>query len=147
MPQINFFSEEINFSLPKPRKTATWIKDVIAHESHLLKLLNFIFCSDEYLMKINRQYLRHDTYTDIVTFDNSEPTGGLEGDIFISVDRVKENAMNLHAPFYQELHRVIIHGVLHLMGYSDKTKAKQKEMRNKEDACLSLPSVPRETFT
>lgn len=87
---------------------------------------------------MNIQYLNHKTYTDIITFDNSEAPKLLEGDIFISVDRVKENAEKLKIPFVHELHRVMIHGVLHLLGYSDKTPRKKAEMRKKEDAYLSL---------
>jgi rRNA maturation RNase YbeY len=138
MAAINFFSQDIPFILPKPRKTSSWIKSTIEAEGHRLKELNFIFCSDEHLLGMNLQYLNHKTYTDIITFDNSEEASSIEGDIFISIDRVKENAQKLNAPFSDELHRVIIHGILHLLGYSDKTTSQIKEMREKEDAYLSL---------
>jgi probable rRNA maturation factor len=138
MAAINFFSQLESFKFPEPRKTSAWIQATIKKEKRKLRQLNFIFCSDEDLLKINLQYLNHKTYTDIITFDNSDVEEELEGDIFISVDRVKENADNLEVPFTDELHRVVIHGVLHLIGYSDKTETKKKEMRKKEDAYLSL---------
>jgi len=102
------------------------------------KNVNYIFCSDQYLLKINQEYLNHNTYTDIITFENTEETGKLEADIFISIDRVKENAQKLASNSDSELHRVIIHGVLHLLGFNDKTEADKNRMREKEDACLSL---------
>jgi rRNA maturation RNase YbeY len=138
MAKVNFFTEETSFKLPHPRKTSTWIQNTISNERFSLTELNYIFCSDEYLLRINIEYLNHHTYTDIITFDSSDNSGELQGDIFISIDRVRENALKLNLPFIDELHRVIIHGVLHLVGYSDKTPAKAKVMRKKEDAYLSL---------
>ena len=138
MPPIRFFSEQINFRLPTPRKTSNWIKHTIIAEEGQLSELSFIFCTDEYLRNINIQYLNHSTYTDIVTFDTSEESGIIQGDVFISVDRVKENAFKLGTEFDTELHRVIIHGVLHLLGYSDKKAVNKRQMREKEDAYLSL---------
>ena len=147
MPSVRFFTEQVKFQLLKPRKTSKWIKEVILTEGCTLHEINFIFCSDKYLLQINQEYLDHNTFTDIITFDNSEGLNTpLQGDIFISVERVKENAANLGRPFSEELHRVIIHGVLHLIGYSDKSTAQKNQMRQKEDACLSLPGVPRETW-
>ncbi|RAW03167.1 rRNA maturation RNase YbeY [Pseudochryseolinea flava] len=138
MPSIKYFAEDIVFKLPHPRKTTTWIKEVIGQEGFSLGEVNFIFCSDKHLHTINVEYLDHDTYTDIITFDNSEEKNLIEGDIFISIDRIRENAILFQNEFDRELHRVIIHGVLHLLGYTDKTKAKKKVMTNKEDECLSL---------
>jgi rRNA maturation RNase YbeY len=138
MASVNFFNQDILFKLPYPLKTASWIKAVIKKEGFRPGQLNFIFCSDEHLLGINIQYLNHHTYTDIITFDNSEEPGLIEGDIFISIERVRENAENLRIEFIEELHRVLIHGVLHLLGYTDKTSDKKGEMRKKEDACLSL---------
>jgi rRNA maturation RNase YbeY len=138
MASINFFSEQIPFTIPHPRKSANWIRACIKQEKKKLELLNFIFCSDEYLRTINIQYLGHHTFTDIVTFDQSDKTGYIEGDIYISIDRIKENALSFNTNFDNELHRVIIHGVLHLAGYSDKSKPQKKVMREKEDAYLSL---------
>ncbi len=138
MASINFFSQSLPFKVPFPRKTSSWIKSAIKKEKHSLTELNFIFCSDEELHAINLQYLNHDDLTDIITFDNSEQTGDVEGDIYISVDRVKENAALYNTSFEIELRRVLIHGVLHLMGYKDKSPVQKKEMRKKEDVYLSL---------
>lgn len=99
--------------------------------------LRFIFCSDAYLLEINRQYLQHDYYTDIITFDLGE-AGNIDGEIYISVERVKENAGLMQTSFKEELHRVIFHGVLHLCGYKDKLKSERLEMRSKEDRLLQL---------
>lgn len=138
MAAINFFAKDLDFKVPHPRKTKAWIKEVIKRENKTLVNLNYIFCSDEYLLTINEQYLNHETLTDVITFDNSEGDGRIEGDIFISVERVLENSSRLGAPFEEELHRVLIHGILHLSGYGDKTAKQKAEMRKKEDACLSL---------
>lgn len=133
---LKFFSEEINFKQPHPLKTSKWIKSISQSEGYKIGALNYIFCSDDYLLEINRQYLQHDYYTDIITFDNSEDEGILEGDIYVSVDRVKENAQNLGIAFDLELRRVLIHGLLHLVGFEDSTEDLKVEMRAKEDACL-----------
>jgi len=138
MPSIRFFEEDIAFAIPHPRKTSTWIKSAIIKERKTLGEVNYIFCSDEYLRQVNIQYLNHHTFTDIVTFDTSEVEGQISGDIFISIDRVKENAEKFKTTFDHELHRVLIHGVLHLIGYSDKGPEKKVAMRKKEDAYLSL---------
>lgn len=138
MASVNFFFQSIPFKVPAPRKTASWIKAAIKKEKYSLNELNFIFCTDEELYQINLQYLKHKTYTDIVTFDNSDVKKVIEGDIYISIDRVRDNAIQFGIDFTTELRRVIIHGVLHLLGYSDKTAALKKEMRKKEDAYLSL---------
>jgi probable rRNA maturation factor len=138
MAAVNFFSQDVSFTLPNPRKTSNWIKKTLEAEKRSLAQLNFIFCSDEHLLGINIQYLKHNTYTDIITFDNSESPKTVEGDIFISIERVEENAKKLSVPFIEELRRVIIHGVLHLVGYSDKRESQIKQMRKKEDTYLSL---------
>jgi len=143
MPAIEFFAQDIPFKLPHPSKTRRWIQEVIQREGHSLNHLNFIFCSDAYLLEMNQQYLNHNTLTDIITFDNSEEEGSIEGDIFISVERVRENAASIGVSFDDELHRVIIHGVLHLLGYPDKSAAEKTRMRKKEDACLSLRTSPQ----
>ena len=137
MPDINFFQEEIRFKLAHPRITSRWIRAVVSSEKNKITFLNFIFCSDAHLKKINVDYLHHNTFTDIITFDYSDPDG-IQGDIFISIERVKENAKKFETQFQDELHRVMVHGVLHLLGYSDKTKAAKALMRKKEDAYLSL---------
>lgn len=136
---VRFFSEEINFKLPHPRKTAVWLKESIKKEKGIVGELNYIFCSDAHLLSINQQYLNHDTYTDIITFDNSNDESDIiNGDIYISIDRIKENAENFNISFDTELHRVLIHGVLHLLGYNDKKSADKALMRKKEEAYLSL---------
>lgn len=137
MPAINFFEEGISFKLKDKAKVRTWITDTVTAEGYRLKELNYIFCSDEYLLQINQQYLNHDTLTDIVTFDNSEIPGSITGDIFISVERIRENASKFSVSETDELHRVIIHGALHLLGYKDKTKADKAKMTEKEDFYLT----------
>ncbi|MCX6231952.1 MAG: rRNA maturation RNase YbeY [Bacteroidetes bacterium] len=139
MSKITFFSEEIAFDLKQKRWVKEWITTVIASEKKKAGAISYIFCDDNYLIQLNQQYLKHDTLTDIITFDYTSDNDGLiSGDIFISIERVKENAANLHTAFYEELHRVMIHGVLHLLGYKDKTRAEKLLMRQKEDNSLSL---------
>ncbi|MEQ9285552.1 MAG: rRNA maturation RNase YbeY [Cyclobacteriaceae bacterium] len=138
MPSVQFFYEDTAFSLLSPDSINTWISNCIQQEGFTLQALNFIFCSDEYLHKINVEYLDHDYYTDIITFDNSEEGDQIEGDIFISVERIQDNSEEHTVSFMEELHRVIIHGVLHLTGYNDKSDSEKKEMREKENAYLSL---------
>ncbi|WP_075343303.1 rRNA maturation RNase YbeY [Tenacibaculum agarivorans] len=129
------FNYETPFSLSDEQKTSDWIKDCITKEEFELGEINYIFCDDDYLHKINVEFLQHDTLTDIISFDYS--LGKLvNGDIFISVDRVKENAQEFNVPIEEELHRVIIHGVLHYMGYKDKTDDEKQMMRDKENTCL-----------
>ena len=135
---INFFSEDIPFTLKQKLLVRNWIHQTIASEKHKLKELNFIFSSDKYLLNINREYLKHDDYTDIITFDNSEEEGLIIGDIFISVDRVRENASEFKVNERDELHRVMIHGTLHLLGYPDKGDKAKQAMTAKEDYYLSL---------
>lgn len=134
---INFFTEDLNFTLKQKGLIRTWIKETIVAENHRLRFLNFIFCTDHYLLNINQQYLDHDTFTDIITFDNSENKLDILGDIFISIDRIRENAKKLNASEKDELHRVIIHGTLHLLSYSDKGKSAKELMTKKEDFYLS----------
>ncbi len=107
-------------------------------EGGSIAAVNFIFCTDAHLLKLNTQYLHHNTLTDIVTFQHSAPGEPLEGDVFISVPRVKQNARAYKVEFDDELSRVIIHGVLHLLGYKDKSASQKAKMRQKEDAYLSL---------
>lgn len=138
MPDIEFFTQDISFKVPKPRKTKAWIRSAIQKEKKQLSHLNYIFCSDQYLLGLNEQYLNHKTLTDIITFDHSDESDRIEGDIFISVERVGENADKLGVSFEEELNRVMIHGVLHLVGYGDKSPTEKSRMRKKEDAYLSL---------
>lgn len=138
MANIQFFNEEISFKPKKTRKIKSWILRCAKKEKCLVGEINYIFCSDDYLLSVNQEYLKHNTLTDIITFDNSEIPGQLSGDIFISVERVKENANKFLVSFDEELHRVMIHGVLHLIGYKDKKVNEKALMRKKEEACLSL---------
>lgn len=140
---ISFHTEDIKFNLKNKTILKKWIGSVIEKKKRKTGELNFIFCSDEHLLGINRQYLNHDTYTDIITFDYSKEDvkQPVSGDIFISIDRVKENAEKFSKPFENELQRVIIHGVLHLLGYKDKNKTAKEEMTKEEDKALK--SLPR----
>ena len=143
MPTLNFFSEKTRFKLSNPKKTASWIKSVIKKEGCTLSSLNYIFCSDEYLKEINIQYLGHNTYTDIVTFNYNPSKHVLDGEIYISVNRVRDNAKTFNSDFQIEMHRVIIHGVLHLIGFNDKSKREKALMREKEDTYLSLLNISK----
>lgn len=134
---VHFFSEDISYTLKQKASVRVWIKSTIVDEGHKLGELNFIFCSDIYLLSINQKYLKHNTYTDIITFDNSENKKEIAGDIFISLDRIRENALNFKVKEEDELQRVMIHGTLHLLGYKDKGKAARALMTEKEDLYLS----------
>lgn len=135
---IQFFSEDIDFILKEKQKVRQWIGSTIKAEGFKrVGELNFVLCSDAYLLEINRQYLDHDTFTDIVTFDSSEDEGVIAGDIFISVERTMENAKKFNVSERDELHRVIIHGILHLCGYYDKKKEDKILMTEKEDYYLA----------
>lgn len=136
--KIQFFNEGIKFRPQSILKTKSWIKKVLKAEARRLGHLNYIFCSDVILAEINIKFLQHDTFTDIITFNTSEDDKIIEGDIYISIERVEANARKYQVDFSQELHRVMVHGVLHLLGYSDKTSHQKRQMRKKEDAYLSL---------
>jgi probable rRNA maturation factor len=135
---IEFFSEDVEFELNNPEQVAEWISDIIERHERELSNLTYIFCSDEYLHEINVEYLDHDTLTDVITFNNADEEGIIEGDVFISIDRVRDNALDHGTSFDDELHRVIIHGVLHLLGFKDKTEEQEALMRKEEDSSLSL---------
>ena len=126
------FNSETSFTLKNQKKLVKWIGDVISSEGFQVGEINYIFCDDSYLNKINQEFLNHDTFTDVISFDY---TLGKEvgGDIFISIERVLENAEKFNEVFENELHRVMIHGILHFMGYKDKTKKEKTLMRTKED--------------
>ena len=141
---IRYFTEDTTFLLKKKRLTSKWLQQVAAQRGFRIGELNYIFCSDPYLLAINRQFLDHDYETDIITFDNSEDylleTGhkGVSADIYISVDTVRVNAEAYGEGFDRELHRVIVHGLLHLIGYDDVTQWKQRRMRAAENRALKL---------
>ncbi|NAS11000.1 rRNA maturation RNase YbeY [Poritiphilus flavus] len=131
------FHYELDFALENDTYYADWIARVIKGEGKIPGKLNYIFCSDEYLWDLNKKYLDHDTLTDIITFEYSEH-GQVSGDIFISVDRVRENADTLDVSLMEELRRVMVHGVLHLLGYGDKTETEKKVMRELEEEKMKL---------
>ncbi len=134
---IHFFEEDIRVTLKNKLALKAWLKLVATAEGKKIGELNYVFCSDNYLLEINKQYLNHHTLTDIITFDQSENPKKVEGDIYISYERVLENGATLGTG-KQELFRVIVHGLLHLLGYKDKKAEEQKIMREKEDFYLNL---------
>lgn len=134
---IRFFNEDVPYKLLQKQATRQWLKQQAGREGHAIGELNYIFCSDDYVLQVNRDYLQHDYYTDIITFDQREDEGKIEGDIFISVDRVADNASQVGVPAEQEMRRVLAHGLLHLCGYGDKTKEEAAKMRAKEEEWLS----------
>ncbi len=137
---IWFFSEGTDYTLKNKGHIRKWLRTIIREEKYKTGELNFIFCPDDYLLEINSKYLNHNTLTDIVTFDLSEQTGIIQGDIYISVDRARDNAGIFKVPFQEEIRRLLAHGVLHLMGYKDKTPEDKAVMTARENYCLSLPA-------
>lgn len=133
---ISFFTEDVDYTLKDKLKIKRWIQQTVSSESKKTGDINIIFCSDEYLLEVNKQYLNHDYYTDIITFNYN--TDKINGDLFISLDRVADNANQNNVPRETELLRVIIHGVLHLLGYNDKTAKEEREIRAKEDSCIKV---------
>ncbi|WP_428223936.1 rRNA maturation RNase YbeY [Flavobacterium sp.] len=131
------YNYELDFTVPDETIYTEWIESVIVSESKDLGEISYIFCNDAYLLEINQQYLDHDTLTDIISFDYTEGTV-ISGDIFISVERVQENALEFNIPFEEELKRVMIHGVLHYCGYKDKSEAEELLMRSKEDEKIKM---------
>jgi probable rRNA maturation factor len=134
---IQFFSEDIPFVLKNKAGCRKWLNSVIREEKKISGDINFIFCSDEYLLDLNKTYLRHDTLTDILTFPYTDDQETLSGDIFISIERVKENATRFCQDFNEELKRVMVHGLLHLIGYSDHGKKEKAIMTKREDHYLN----------
>ena len=134
---IYFSTENIDFSLSDEAKVKRWITEVVKSQGKKVGNVGYLFCDDAYLIEINRTYLNHDTYTDIITFDYVEGNV-VSGDIMISVERVRENANLFNTSFEQELYRVIIHGILHLLGQADKSEEDAAEMRRKEESTLDL---------
>lgn len=131
------FNFETTFTLYSKNSYKNWIKTIIASEHFKVGEINYIFCDDEYLLKINQQFLKHDDFTDIITFDYGNE-GVLSGDIYISIIRVRENADIFGVTFHEELLRVLSHGIFHLCGYKDKTKSAALNMRKKEDWAINL---------
>lgn len=137
---IHFFAEEIPFAVKQKKLLKQWVSESIRKEGFQPANINVIICSDNYLHRINVEYLAHDTFTDIITFDSSVENE-ISGDLFISIERVKENAKQFSKKTADELHRVIIHGLLHLCGYADKTDSEKEKMREKENIYLSRRPV------
>jgi probable rRNA maturation factor len=137
MSSVSFHSEQTDFSLSNESKISDWLTKVCQEEGKTLSEVSVIFCSDDYLLDVNQKHLEHDYYTDVITFDYSEGAH-ISGDIFISIDRVKENAHSFGVQMIDELHRIIVHGTLHLLGYKDKTASAKEQMTAKEDFYLSL---------
>ncbi|MCS6820669.1 MAG: rRNA maturation RNase YbeY [Microscillaceae bacterium] len=140
MSKIHFFYQETKFKLNKKQKIQLqrWIIQIVQHFNFDLIELNYVFCSDGILSQYNIRYLQHNTLTDVITFDNSDYQRQIEGDILISIDRVRENAEKYGVSFDSELHRVMVHGLLHLLGFKDKTPEQKIIMRQQEDFCLLL---------
>jgi probable rRNA maturation factor len=136
-PQSYFFTEGISFQLKQKTKIRKWVKDVIINEKQHGGVINFIFCSDSFLLNLNQTYLHHNTLTDILTFPETQNPLQVSGDIYISIQRVEENAGKYNEVFEKELFRVMIHGVLHLLGYKDNTKKEKEAMRLREDHYLT----------
>ncbi len=134
---IRQFSEDINFKLKGVLAIKKWLKSTLENEGFTLGEINYIFCSDNYILEINKDYLNHNYFTDIITFNYNEGKK-VNADIFISIDTVKSNANSRKIDFDNELHRVMVHGILHLVGYNDKTPTQQIEMTSKEDYYLNL---------
>lgn len=134
---INYFNEDIDFKHSEYAFLKNWLHKVVENEGKTISQINYIFCSDKYLLELNKEHLNHNYFTDVITFDYSEENN-ISGDIFISIDRIKENAEAYSVSFKNELSRVAVHGVLHLLNYDDKTPQEKKTMRNKEDFYLSL---------
>lgn len=135
---INFTANEVKVNLKNRTKLKAFIKELFTREGQGLKNLQYVFCSDDYLLEINQEFLQHDTLTDIVTFELGEDPNITEGEIYISIDRVRDNAEKFKVTEEQELHRVIFHGALHLCGYKDKTKEQSANMRAKENEAIEM---------
>lgn len=138
MPDKIFFHFEKPVSLKNRRMLKSFLEKMAKGKRRKINNLSIVFCSDKYLLKINQLYLKHDFFTDIISFDYSGDSKEIDGELFISIDRVRENAANLGVSTFNELHRVIFHGLLHLLGYKDKKEKDRIEMRKEEDRWLSV---------
>jgi rRNA maturation RNase YbeY len=138
MPIIHFFNEDIQYLVRRKTLLRNWILLTIKAEKRKLEEISFILCSDQFLLQINQEFLDHEDYTDIITFQYNESGQKIQGDIYISLERVRENAIKYNQRLLDEIHRIIIHGVLHLIGYQDKSINDKEEMSRKEDYYLSL---------
>lgn len=147
---IQFHGEDVGNPLRNRKAIVAWLENVVQHNKKTIGEINYIFCSDEYLLRLNKQYLDHNTLTDIITFDYSKDQpkkNMIAADIFISTDRVRENAEKFEVTFTDELHRVMVHGLLHLCGFKDKTVKDQARMRRKENESLHLLNTTKQRHT
>ena len=137
---VRYYNDSCSYVLPKKRLTSAWLKSVAEQEGYTLGDVTYIFCSAERLLEMNRQFLGHDYFTDVITFDYSDRRGSgvVAGDVFIDVETVRDNARIYRATARQEMHRVVVHGLLHLCGQKDKTPRTEKQMHRKEDKYLAL---------
>lgn len=138
MSSINFLNEDLSYNVVKKKLLRSWILNTIKKEGKKIDSINYVFTSDSFLYKLNIEYLSHDTFTDIISFQYNEEGEDIQSDIFISIERIKENAKTYNQRLLDEVHRIIIHGTLHLLGYKDKSKSQKEEMTSKEDYYLSL---------
>lgn len=136
MADISFFSDNVDFSISNEPELCSWLNDLASNEGEQIEELNVVFVSDDKLFEMNKQFLGHDYYTDIITFPNDGD--GISGELFISIDRVRDNALKEKAELVDEVHRVIAHGLLHLLSYDDKSEEDKKRMRSREDFYLNL---------
>jgi rRNA maturation RNase YbeY len=143
--RIKFHFLAPRFYFPNRNALKAFLSKQLKKEGKSIEAINYIFCTDQYLLEMNQQYLNHDTFTDIITFELSPKGQSLVSDIYISVERVQENARQFQTSFQRELHRVIFHGALHLAGYKDKNKEQSECMRSKEDSYLQAYLIPRGT--
>lgn len=144
--EIEFHCDDVVFHWHSSPEIIRWLTEIATAENRLIHSLSYVYCSDQKLLEINRTHLNHDHFTDVITFDLSD-SDQIEGEIYISLDRVSDHASSYNITFEEELCRVMAHGLLHLIGYNDKTDEEAETMRSKENTCLSLlPEVPRGTF-
>jgi probable rRNA maturation factor len=134
---ITFFSEDISFTLQDEQAVNKWLNNIVKHYNKSVNYVNYIFCNDIYLLNLNKKYLNHDTMTDIITFQYNEQSNNIESDIFISIERVKENATKFGVAFEEEILRVMVHGLLHIFGYNDKSQEDRNNMRTLETKWIS----------
>jgi rRNA maturation RNase YbeY len=147
---IQFHAEDVRNPIRNKTAVVEWLENVAKHNKKTIAEINYIFCSDEYLLQLNKQYLNHSTLTDIITFDytaDQPKKNQLAADIFISTERVRENAEKFEVAFTDELHRVLVHGLLHLCGFKDKTAKDQTRMRTKENESLHLRNTTKQRHT
>lgn len=136
--RINFFTENLTTTIPRKRILRIWIRKIVEAEHHTPGDINIILCDDKFLLKLNKHFLKKSTLTDIITFPANENTELISGDLYISRERVKENALMYNTTIFNELSRVMIHGILHLLGYADESEKEKDIMRRKEEKCLNV---------